>query len=172
MKRYLIFLLLFVFLISGCKGTEVDSKNYTPDANSTPSSNFYDPGYPVTTSSQPTAIDVTQDAAMGRVSGTILLNDKPVNNLRLFLADILLGGDGVEVATSLDRSVAPTTLSNEGGEFTFFNVPPGRYGLMLYEGVNSYLLLDPSNGEAILISVEAGDELDLGIFRYTDLPIN
>ncbi|MHB0923867.1 MAG: hypothetical protein ACYC3H_07885 [Bellilinea sp.] len=172
MKRCPILLLLFVFLISGCKGTETDPLISTPKANSTLSSNFYDPGYPVTTAPQPTAIEVTRDASMGIVSGTILLNDKPVNNLRLFLADILQSGDGVEVATSLDRSVAPTSLSNNEGKFNFLNVPPGRYGLMLYEGVNSYLLLDPSNGEAILISVDADEEIDLGIYRYTDLPIN
>jgi len=172
MRHRLITTLIFILFISGCSVNDSELGVPTTNGNSKPSLNTYDPGYPITTAPQPTTIEQTQDAEMAKVTGTILLNGEPVNYLRLFLADVLQSSDGVEIATSLDRLIAPTALSGEDGEFIFFNVPPGRYGLMLYEGLNSYLLLDPNNGKAILVSVQAGDAIDLGIYKFTDLPIN
>ena len=90
----------------------------------------------------------------------------------LFLADVLVDEKtGIEISAALDRSIAPKTITDENGEFTFSNVRPGRYGLILIVGTEIYLLLYPDSELGVLLTVEFG-EIDLGILDYSDLPLD
>lgn len=136
------------------------------DANANP--------YPIpTTDYSSLIVNVTPDPTMGHVTGEILLNGKPLPYQMFFLANVLKDSKtGMELATSLDRSVAPRTFSDEKGVFDFANVPPGRYGLILLNGTDTYLLIYPGKQEAILLTVEAGGKIDLGLLDFEDLPVD
>ncbi|NJN15797.1 MAG: hypothetical protein HC822_05665 [Oscillochloris sp.] len=62
----------------------------------------------------------------------------------------------------VDRTTAPTAVTNSRGEFAFVDVEPGRYGLML-DTIQAILLLnDPADGGNFLVEVSGGEIEDIG----------
>lgn len=53
-------------------------------------------------------------------------------------------------------------IRNEGGDFAFFNVPPGEYAIVVYTPVEWHVPAD-STGSDLFINVEAGETIDLGL---------
>lgn len=139
-----------------------------------PAPNLTTDPYPIpTTDFSVLLVEVTPDPMMGQVTGEILLKGKPLPYQLFFLADVLKDNKtGMELATALDRSSAPSTVSNEEGVFNFANVPPGRYGLIFINATDTYLLLYPGKQEAILVTVEEGGKIDLGVLDFDDLPVD
>jgi hypothetical protein len=116
---------------------------------------------------------ITPDSTKGSVRSTIFYLGKPLSDTLFFLANVLTSeGSNIEAATSLDRNNAPKTISDKNGQIIFTNVSPGRYGLILSAGIQTYLLLDPFDQKPIFITVEAGKEIDLGKFNFEDLPLD
>jgi hypothetical protein len=70
----------------------------------------------------------------------------------------------------LDRTTPLRTATDEQGNFTFINVPPGEYGLVLDQVIDSYLLLTPE-GESLILTIVSNEQIDLGELNYTDLPV-
>lgn len=141
----------------------------TPDA--TTASGYPASGQP--TASQPTAVEVTQDLQLGMVTGTMQLQGKPVRGVLLGLANVLKDANGTEIATSYDPVGGPQTTTRQDGSFTFNNVKPGRYGLIYANLPETYLLLVPGNPkiqQAILVTVTAGQQSDLGLLNFEQLP--
>jgi len=116
--------------------------------------------------STPTVIPGT-----GNVEAVIYIKGAPVSGANFYLADILKNQTGQEIAVTTDRETAPHAISSKAGQVTFYNVKPGRYGLVLYDGFNIYLLLYPETGLGILIDVEQ-EVLDLGVIDFPDLPLD
>ena len=116
---------------------------------------------------------VTPDPEMGSVTVQIFYKGEPLQYATFFLANVLISEKtGLEAATRLDRSSAPRAVSDENGVVTFQNIQPQRYGLILISGIDTYLLLYPDRQEAILLTVDAGKQVDLGVFDYEDLPLD
>jgi len=113
----------------------------------------------------------TPDASLSQVVGRLLLNGKPVTSLNLYLGKTIKDSQGLEFAASLDRLRDPTALTDEDGNFHFANVPPGRYVLIIDDVTSVSLLMQPSGDEPVLLTLEAGDNKDLGVLDYDDLPI-
>ena len=67
----------------------------------------------------------------------------------------------------LDTQTAPKAITDETGRFVFVDVPPGRYALIYETPVDTYLARYPS-GEDVVVDVEAGKLVDLGVI-YTPL---
>jgi len=178
-KKYPYFYLvpLFIFILSSCsliKINQQDNQNGAyPVGTQTIIQNEIGNNYPApaTTEFKESALP-THDSNLGIVEVQILINDAPVVDTLFFLADVLKSQDGLEIATSLDRTIAPRAFSDQEGVVRFINVKPGRYGLILYEGMNSYLLLNPMDGQAILVTVGSRDNLDLGTMRFSELPLD
>lgn len=177
MRFTLISFLLFAFLVSSCSAAEQKNNNENlveayPAGQQPATINTIASGYPVPPVAETQeVIQPTQDNTLGSVTVKILLNDQPIPETLFFLADVLKSAEGLEIATSLDRTTAPRAFSDEEGIVRFINLPPGRYGLILYEGMNSYLLLNPNDGQAILVTVNSNREIDLGTMRFLDLPL-
>jgi hypothetical protein len=115
----------------------------------------------------------TDDPADGKVRAVIFNNGAPVAYTVFFLADVMKDPKtGLELGTSLDRNNAPKAVSAKDGQIEFVNVPPGRYGLILLDGTSTYLLVNPDDGKAILLTVTAGSLIDLKQLKFINLPIN
>jgi hypothetical protein len=173
-------ILIAVLFLSGCT-SEISQKTETP-------ANVPSVGYPISTLSTtndvvnsypveitPTFEEViipTADSTKGNVTFIVNYKDTPLANYSFFLADVLKGADGNEMATALDRVNSPHAVSNPDGKVVFYNVEPGRYGLMIIEGMNSYLLLNPFDGNSQIIEVSDNKTTDLGVLNYSDLPLD
>jgi hypothetical protein len=153
--RFLLVLIISLLLLAACSTKTTEPTNP-----------------PVQQPNQPT---VTADPKMGMVVGVLKLKGKPVPFVALGLADVLKDAQGLEVATSYDRSSAPQVDTEADGSFAFMNVKPGRYGLIYANEPETYLLLkpgDPDIQEAVLVTVTAGQKIDLGVLDFNDLPGN
>jgi hypothetical protein len=142
-----------------------------------PAPTLYAGPYPQPQEGQPTRVETTPLPTVTRapdtasVSAIILLNDEPVAHYTFYLADVVKNVDGEESVAALRRLSSPRTPTDENGKFTFLNVPPGKYGLILDVVQTSYLLHDPKTNEQILITLEADEDLDLGTINFDQLPI-
>ena len=121
-------------------------------------------------------IQPTTNPEKASISGVLMTQSEngsePVPNAILYLAETIEDETGVEAFAALDRVNSPKAITNENGEFNFFDVPPGQYGLVLDRIVNSYLLLHPGEQEVILIVAERGEAVDLGTLIYDELPLS
>jgi hypothetical protein len=131
------------------------------------------PGYPVpeiTSTSGPAAPTPTQDPSLGRVQGKYLIEGKASSGFILNLASVVKDNQGQEIVVHFNRVDAVKTVPDEKGDFVFVNVPPGRYGLVYDRISESYLMNWPDKEESILITVEAGKTVDLGVLNFPEPP--
>lgn len=154
MKRALsAFAVGLVLLLAGCS-----SPGTTPVAT------------PETSSTSATAAAVTSSADMGTVTGrlSMTMGTEPANlgQLPVYLGKILKSSLGKDSLVELDKDVAPKAEPDGQGNFTFVNVPPGRYGLMLDTPRGPVLLNDQATGGDFIIEVQAGQTNDLGDLTY------
>jgi hypothetical protein len=181
-KQLPIFLLFVLILIYGC----------VPNNNSTLAPEQMSSSYPVFPTSIPSGYPSpqitseftepynherpTQDPTLGAVKGVLQLKTstgiKPVDHVILYLAEVVRDTEGNERVVSMDRLNSPRAYTDMNGYFEFFNVPPGKYGLVLDTITNSYLLGHPVSGEDMLFEVRAGEVLDTGVLVYNMLPIS
>jgi hypothetical protein len=166
MNRSFIFIFLPLILLTSCSGASIRKL-------------MGDEAYPQPVMEKATQVQlietdlsVTPDYELGIVTGTVYYKNEPLAAYTFYLAEVLVDQNtGVEISTALDRSTAPRTITDETGRLEFLNVPPGRYGLTLLDGINTFLLLNPIDGKPILITMETGANIELGKFDYYDLPI-
>jgi len=96
--------------------------------------------------------------------------DKPYPELRLYLGILLLSDDGKSTLARVDALKAPTAITDADGRFTFTDLEPDRYILVLQVPPNNLMKLnDPDTGQDMVVDVEAGKITDIGP-QYHDLP--
>jgi hypothetical protein len=114
-------------------------------------------------------------ADTGSVSGRILVTrdgvDTPVGNVIVGLADVIRDETGAPKASGYSPDTAVKGVTDDAGGFTIDNVPVGLYSLILDAVITSYQLENPKSGETILIDVKAGENVDIGVQRYAELPL-
>jgi hypothetical protein len=116
-------------------------------------------------------LDITPDPSMAMVEGVLLYNSKPVPGAILYLSEVLRSEDGEAGVVAFERSATTKTFSNLEGEFVFYNIPPGEYGLVIDVIAASYLLSYPDGSEEILLTISSNESIDLGVLNFDDLPI-
>jgi hypothetical protein len=132
------------------------------------------PAYPVPEQEAvPTIVlpAVTQDPSMALVKGVLLYNSKPVPGAILYLSEVVRSEDGEAGVVAFERSAPTKTFTNTEGEFVFYNIPPGEYGLVIDLIAASYLLSYPDGSEEILVTISSKETIDLGVLDFDDLPI-
>jgi hypothetical protein len=109
---------------------------------------------------EPTAITTATCEPVGEgygaVRGTAVLADgRPAQNAVLYLAEFV-GTDSGMPLVSLDIAKAPQAIVGSDGSYCFAKVPPGKYGLVIWEAVHSTLVADPSTGFSLEVVVSPG----------------
>lgn len=177
----LVGLLVLALVLSSCQPAPTP---YLPTPAQTQVSGYPPPSNPVAQSAYPAPADETQpqssvlskpsptpDPEAGSVSGRILRNNDPAVDITLYLAEVLKDSQGNELIASFSKADSPRTNTDAEGYFTFVNIAPGKYGLVLDTVVDSYLLHYPDNDKEIIIAVEKGKEVDIGELSYDSLPL-
>jgi hypothetical protein len=63
----------------------------------------------------------------------------------------------------LDPKSAPHTVTDPAGRFVFADVKPGKYSLIIWNPVNSFMARTPDKKSSLEITVEAQNTVDLGV---------
>ncbi len=185
--RFIFVCALLMLMFVGC----VSSPSEPPSANITviaPTPTFDENGYPAptivgaypgptgnvqqvppVTKVVPTSIPQTPDPELGVVTGSLLLLDKPIDYAVLYLAPVITSDTGGQMVR-FDRTTSLRTVTNELGEFSFINITPGDYGLLLDVLIEPYLLLHPS-GDSMIVTIVSNEQIDLSALNYDDLPL-
>lgn len=127
--------------------------------------------YPAPLLTEETEPTPTIDPALGVVKGQLYLKGEPVAGVVLFLSDIVKDNQGNEKMVSIDYNTKIRAVTQKDGTFTFANVPPNRYALVLISMPNAFILATPGTEESIVVPVTTGMQEDLGRLDYDDLPL-
>ncbi|MGL4650144.1 MAG: hypothetical protein ACRC1H_12095 [Caldilineaceae bacterium] len=132
------------------------------------------PGSPLPTPGASGMVGVA-GAETGAIVGRILVGrdtgDVPVAGLTVGLADVIRGEDGIARASGYAPDTPNRSATDDGDGFAINNVPPGTYTLILDAVITSYQLADPVSGDTILVEVQPGESVDIGVLRFETLPI-
>lgn len=188
----LLVLLLAVSLLAGCGGGDREEAAGVPAAEAVADASVAQGGSPLIVSGgsplptpPPTGSPLPTPGASGMVGvagvdsgaivGRILIaregGDVPVAGLILGLAEVLRGEDGIARASGYAADTPNKSTTDDGGGFVVNNVPPGTYSLILDAVVTSYQLADPESGDTILVEVQPGEVVDIGVLRFDSLPL-
>lgn len=109
---------------------------------------------------------------LGVVTGTLTRDVRgvplqPVTEATLYLAEVLRGSDGeLSGLAGLDEESAPSTVTDEDGQFAFTDVEPGLYLLIIKTPLSVAPVRDV-DGEDVAADVVAGQAAELGIIHST-----
>jgi hypothetical protein len=146
---YRILLILFLlFILSNCT-SKIDN-NQNVENNSSPHD----------------SITLSSDI-FGAVKGTIQ-TEEPTDRigLILYLGEVITDSNGM-FGGFLNPETAPVAIyDSTSGEFSFSNVQPGEYSLIIHEVVLGGQALMDENGSVVIIQVEQGLITDLGIISF------
>ncbi len=171
----LIIVLLLSMFLAGCNtGTKATTPTINPASGyPAPTTEQVQTAYPAGTISQSpgkSAIATTQDPSLGAVKGTLLLKGEPVVNVAVYLGGLITDDQGRELVAGYDRTSLIRAYTDNNGNFTIYNVPEGRYGVILDLVTQAYLLDTPDGTQSILLTVKNGEATDLGKLEYQELP--
>jgi len=119
-----------------------------------------------TSARTPASIAATPAPGTGLVTGVALWEEEdnqPATEIDLYLAEVSEVVEGGTSVAKLDAGSAPKAVVYQTGAFIFTDIPPGSYALVAsISPANSTLILDSETSTELVISVEAGDIVDLG----------
>ncbi len=129
-------------------------------------------GYPApATPDTPPTPTVTPDVTKGYITGALRLNGQGVGDIILYLAEIVKDSSGQDRGATLSPVLSPNTTTDIEGKFIFTNISPGKYQLVLYTVINAYFLYYPGEKKEIIVTVEAGKTVEVGVLDYDTLPL-
>ena len=180
MKQILFIILASIFIIVACNpiGKSLIESSGVPTSISESGSSYpvFTPvpsnaGYPYPKTTEldllrPEQLEIpVPQTDSGVVTGTLLFqeSEEPYLNSILILGQISEAdqpGYPPLVGYSLDSD--PQAVQAKDGTFAFDRISPGKYGIVLWSPLSSFLLSDPQTGEIILVEVKEGEVTDLG----------
>jgi hypothetical protein len=173
---YIFPIVIIILAFTACSGQGTASINPTTVKSSQdgyPSPKSPDSSYPapVIPQNQPQKPTQTSDASMGQVQGRLSLRGKPVAGVNIYLGEVIKDSSGREIVASLNQKKDPNSLTDQDGVFNFVNIAPGRYAIIVDNVTSAFMLMDPKDQKAMLLTLQPGDKIDLGKLDYSDLPI-
>ena len=80
----------------------------------------------------------------------------------VFLGELVPLTPGDEFMVTMLPSSSPQTGVDTQGYFAFSDVEPDTYAMVFWTPVKSWVVSDPETEEAILVTVNAGEIIDVG----------
>jgi hypothetical protein len=164
-RKVLLLAGIFFFLVSfsGCKSeptiSPLVSSLDSPIEDALPS--------PDDTDDTPPALP-SPSTGLAVISGRVidLATNKRPSECIIYLGDVQHLDTGKPVV-SLDQKEDLYAIPAENGWFIFSEVPPGDYGVILFNPDVSFLLEAPDNSGSLIIEVEPGQVLRLGTIKVS-----
>jgi hypothetical protein len=176
---------LGIFLLTGCGGRdrEMSERTKSPlptpdivmDVSSplqTPSPGLPDAAVGGSSPIQTPSLELPDwdaEPAPGKaiLRGRIEVAQRTVLVGELFLARAMPTSDPEIDMLELDEAKSPrASINRSTGEFIFLNVEPGKYGLIVWEPLNSSSVNDPATGETFLIELAADQVTDVSTLYF------
>ena len=112
----------------------------------------------------PTEIPV-QDPSLGMVKGQVfsIAQDKGMVDTIVRLAEVYR--DGGRGAYVLDEAFSPIATTDGEGNFTFYNVAPGEFVVIVGDIYNDYEIINDEENLPVTYNVEAGKTLEMGVLE-------
>jgi len=87
----------------------------------------------------------------------------------LYLGEMIETSDPNHPMVGLDTTEAPkAVLDTNTGAFAFYDVPPGKYALAIWQPLGAPILIeDKVTGGTLFLTLEAKDHIDLGTIEVT-----
>jgi len=106
----------------------------------------------------------TRSPSTGVVTGRLVVQTSltPKPDVSLFLAEVIESSQDDFAVAALDEQNSPSAPTDTSGQFTFVNIEPGDYGLILQSPLETVLLKNIYTGKDIIVSVVADQTVDLG----------
>ena len=105
----------------------------------------------------------TPAADSGVVIGKLIdSSGKPFINLMYLGYTVPADQPGFPPVVLFDQDTSPRSVQDADGRFYFANVPPGTYGLIIWNWLNPQAYEDARTNQFMLIEVTAGDTKNLG----------
>lgn len=128
------------------------------------------PVQPAVVSPEPTYEVPVPASGKGVITGILNIQntEQPMANVELYLGTHI----GASVDTpmySLDPSTAPKAMTDENGHFTFKDVDPGFYVIIIWTPFNSFMVHDASTGAELTVNLQADQVFDAGLL-WESLP--
>lgn len=174
MYRKLVFfvtILTFLLLVAGCGNSEAPTSRGEPIVQ--------------LTSVPMTAEDIAKlptvpppDAAAASVTGVVIRDatGEPVKEVPVRLAEVYREDPNAGAVSEdggafvLDDAHSPYAETDANGQFTFANVPPHEYVLVIGNvGINRYVIIQEPTGKPKVWSATAGNVLNVGELRVAEI---
>lgn len=158
MKSLHVWFILFLVVLTliGCR---------SPETSATEPQSFVSPleSTVPTATVEPELAIPTLGPGIGVVVGAVEVEglDEPMSGVPVFLGEPI-GSDSDAPLFGLEPSTAPGATTDQRGGFVITDVTPGDYVIILWNPVNSIMARDFETGEPLVISVGAGEVVDIG----------
>lgn len=164
----LVVVLLIALLGVGCGGNDEQA---LPTAtvsgeSSTPSESVLDS--PIATPVVgPLEWEATPEAGKANLRGQLLITEQTALVGELYLAAAVPTSDPDIYLLELDEKNSPRALFDRTtGDFVFLNIEPGKYGLIVWEPMQSAPLADSETGATLYIDLSADQVHDVGTLYF------
>lgn len=120
----------------------------------------------------PPVIEAEYDDETGAVTGLLRARHtdgdmRTPPNAIIGLGELIASDDGDgDVGAAYSPTDSPRAAVQEDGTFAINNVKPGKYAVILDAVTFQSLMRSPDDSEDFLITIEAGEPLELGILEY------
>lgn len=115
----------------------------------------------------PTALPSPQPDK-GGVTGQFVdqTTGEPVRERVIYLGELspFKNQEGEETSSfvMMVPSTSPSAITDQDGYFAFLDVEPATYAFVLWTPVDSWVAVDPETEKNVLVTIEAGEIIDLG----------
>ena len=104
----------------------------------------------------------TKAALIGKVYTTYTGKPQPLTGTVVRLAKVFWNTDKTDGAFVLEGGSSPSAITNQDGEFTFGNINPADYVIVVGDAEGDNEIIAQSNGKAKIYTVESDKILDVG----------
>jgi len=97
-----------------------------------------------------------ESSGVGAIGGNVRhMDGTPLVNAVLYLGKFEGNEEELPLVT-MDTAASPRAIADEQGRYCFAAIEPGRYGVIIWEAVESVLVSDPETKHTLQIEVVAG----------------
>jgi len=172
LRVLVLIVLTFALGLGGCKGLSAPAVTTSPlpqpASGTSPLSTSVVTLEAQPVPSSPPVIFPTSQPGLTTVKGVLpkaYLERIAPNYATIYLGEWIETTDPIYPMVALEKTTAPQALLDiNTGEFLFYDVPPGKYGVLVERPLMVPVLLNnPETGQTLYLQIESNEHVDLGI---------